>query len=64
MKEYKSQCARDAQRTGYGGESYCDYLEATALEYAAKFAQRGQTAEAERMLSRSLSEALMGNNGA
>lgn len=58
MATYRSQSARDAQRSGYGGESYAEYLESKALEYAERF-----PTAAEYFLTRSLGEALAGNDG-
>lgn len=63
-REYVSQSARDAQPMGYGDASYWTYLDTHAQELAATFRARGNHAEAERMLSRSLSESLAGNDGA
>lgn len=54
---YTAQSARDAQRIGYN-VSYCDYLQAHAEELAERFPDR-----AGEFYSRSLSEALAGNNG-
>ena len=53
---YKSQEARDAEAMSYGDRSYWDYLEESALDYA----RRGVIPNA---LSRSLSDALRGNEG-
>jgi hypothetical protein len=61
--DYESRAAADAQRAGYGGRSYWDYLEAHAKELRDKFLARGDRASAERMMSRTLSESLAGNNG-
>jgi hypothetical protein len=61
---YQAQSARDAQATGYGGESYWSYLEEAALRMHRYFLGRGETEQAELMLTRSLSEALAGNDGA
>ena len=63
-KQYTAQSARDAQRTGYGSPSYWDHLEQSALEHHAYFTRKGDTVTARRMLTRSLSEALAGNDGA
>lgn len=62
-KQYKSQCARDAQRFGYGDERYWDELDEGAQRHYDYFMARGDTATAEEMLTRSLSQALMGNEG-
>ncbi len=64
VKQYQAQAARDAQRTGYGSPSYWDTLEAHALELRARYLAKGDTVTADQMLSRSLSEALQGNEGA
>jgi hypothetical protein len=58
---YRSQSARDA--VGLYSASYCEYLDRHAVELAAYFTERGDTARAARMLTRSLSESLMGNDG-
>lgn len=61
--EYKSQSARDAQRTGYGDRSYWDYLDQHAQELHDYFMKKGDEKTAKEMLTRSLSESLMGNDG-
>lgn len=53
--QYKSQSARDAQASGYGSPRYWQYLDDTAAEHFAK----GYT----DAFTRTLSEALMGNDG-
>jgi uncharacterized protein YkwD len=53
---YKSQSARDAFK--WGGQRYADYIERGELEYAAKFPDR-----AEYFLTRTIGEALRGNDG-
>lgn len=63
-KEYTAQSARDAQRTGYGSPSYWDYLEEHAYELHKRFFAKGDAATAGQMLTRSLSDALRGNEGA
>lgn len=60
---YVSQAARDAQASNYGGPSYWAYLDATALRMREHYLSRGDTASANRMLTRTLSEALVGNDG-
>jgi|CXWL01.1.fsa_nt_gi hypothetical protein len=69
---YKAQSARDAQESGYGvvsgpvavgGEHYWDYLEQHAQELHAYYLAKGDTVTAEKMLTRSLSDALRGNDG-
>lgn len=61
---YRSQSARDAQAMGYGSSSYWDSLEAHAFKLRDYYQAKGDTAKADQMLSRSLSEALRGNEGA
>ena len=61
--QYKSQSARDACATGYGGKSYWDYLDQAAQESHDYYRERGETAMADKMLTRSLAESLMGNEG-
>ena len=53
---YKSQAARDAIKMYSKG--YADYLEEKALEYVERFPDK-----ADFFLSRSLGEALAGNDG-
>ena len=53
---YKSQSAHDAIKMYSKG--YADYLEEKALDYAERFPER-----AEYFMSRSLGEALAGNDG-
>lgn len=60
---YQSQAARDAQERSYGGESYWAYLDRAALESAAHWARKGDNDRAATMLTRSLGEALQGNDG-
>jgi hypothetical protein len=52
---YKAKSAQEAQQTDYGSRSYWDYLEAHAKELFAKGHKNAFT--------RSLSEALQGNDG-
>lgn len=61
--EYKSRSARDAAATGYGGKSYWDYLDEHAQELHDKFIADGDPVRAAKMMTRSLSESLMGNEG-
>jgi hypothetical protein len=63
MTNYKSQTARDAQTANYGDRSYWDKLEANAHEYAAYYTKKGLHDLAARMLTRTLGEALAGNDG-
>lgn len=62
-EQYKAQCARDAQAMGYGDKTYWNHLEKSAHNHYDYFAQRGDLITAQRMLSRTLSEALRGNEG-
>jgi hypothetical protein len=57
---YRSQCARDAQAMNYGDKGYWDYLESSSLEH---YAKRDRFPELSDALTRSLSEALRGNEG-
>jgi hypothetical protein len=59
----KSQSARDAQKAGYGDESYWKYLDESAQEKYDYYMARGDREMAEFMLTRTLSEALRGNDG-
>jgi hypothetical protein len=61
--EYKAQSARDAKASGYGAKGYWDSLEEHAHELAERFKARGDHQTAARMFTRSLSEALAGNDG-
>lgn len=61
---FRSQAAREANATGYGGFDYCASLDASAVEYRDLFAGRGDDERAESMLTRTLAEALRGNDGA
>jgi len=60
---FTSQAARDAAAMGYGGESYWNYLDGAAQESHDLYMARGDEAKAELMLTRSLGEALAGNDG-
>jgi hypothetical protein len=62
-KTYTAQSALDAQRIGYGGERYWDYLESAAYETRDYYLRHGDPEQAELMLTRSLSESLRGNDG-
>ena len=63
IMEYTSRAAQDAQAYGYGGPSYWASLDESAQRAHDYFAARGHTAMAARMLSRTLAEALRGNDG-
>lgn len=60
---YKAQSARDAQNMGYGGESYWEYLDRAAAEASDYWRRHGDEDKAAQMMTRSLSEALRGNEG-
>ncbi len=61
--KYKSVSAREAEAGEYGEKRYWDYLEQQAHELHSYYTKRGDHAEAAKMLTRSLSEALSGNEG-
>lgn len=63
MRTYKAQAARDAQAMNYGDESYWDYLENAAYEDHGYFRAKGDWKSADEAFTRSLSDALMGNEG-
>lgn len=60
---YRSQSARDAQERGYGGPSYWASLDAGALRSHDYYMRHGDPERAAHMLTRSLGEALAGNDG-
>jgi len=62
-KVYKSKSAQQAQASGYGKESYWDYLEEAAQNHHDYYTQRGMTDTAELMFTQSLGECLQGNDG-
>ena len=62
-KRFISQCANDAEDRKYGDYSYWLSLEISALEKAAYYANHGMHETAKYMLTRSLGEALSGNDG-
>ncbi len=55
---YRSRAARDAAESGYGKAPYWAYLDRHAVELAEKFPDR-----AEYFMTRTLGEALIGNDG-
>lgn len=63
MKVYKSQAARDAAACEYGGDGYWAYLDEAAQRNFDYFMSKGDPETAEQMFTRSLSEALRGNDG-
>jgi hypothetical protein len=60
---YVSRTAQDAERAGYGDGAYWAYLDESALRLATYYRERGDDESADRMLTRSLSEALASNDG-
>lgn len=60
---YASQAASDAQSQNYGNRSYWDELERSSLRTYVYFAEHGDMDKAREMLTRSLSQALAGNDG-
>lgn len=58
---YRSRAARDARAHG---ERYAEHVEGSAIRAHDYFMGRGDTVRAELMLTRSLGEALTGNDGA
>lgn len=60
--KFGSQSARDAQAQGYD-ESYCLYLEQSAFEHHGYYRAKGDFKTADEMLTRSLPECLIGNDG-
>ena len=60
---YKSQAARDAEEMNYGNQRYWETLDEAAERHAEYYRGKGDLEMAERMLTRSLSEALQGNDG-
>lgn len=62
-KFYKAQAARDARDQNYGDETYWDSLEEHARSLHAYYLLAGDEKKADEMLTRSLSDALRGNEG-
>jgi hypothetical protein len=62
-KKYVSQAARDAESGKYGDVTYWEYLDESAQRASDYFTEKGNLKQAERMLTRSLWEALEGNDG-
>jgi len=56
--------ARQAREGNYGSPSYWQYLDASARESYDYFMTKGDPEKAKEMLTRSLSDALRGNDGA
>lgn len=63
VTEFRSRAARDAAASGYGDESYWTYLDRAAAEHFIYFMERGMPERAEAEFTRSLGEALIGNDG-
>jgi hypothetical protein len=62
-KTYISQAARDAESGKYGDATYWQYLDESAQRASEYYRKKGDMEQAERMLTRTLSEALQGNDG-
>jgi hypothetical protein len=60
---FKSQSAKDAKKMNYGNESYWQYLDNSAIESSEYYRSIGDYKKAKEMLTRSLTEALQGNEG-
>ncbi len=60
---YRSAAAQEAQEHNYGGESYWAYLDEAAQRSHDYYMRHGNPERAEIMLTRSLGEALQGNDG-
>lgn len=61
--EYKSQAARDCQKSGFGGKSYWDYLDQHAQEMSEQYIAKGDEQKAKDIMNRSICVALRGNDG-
>lgn len=61
--QWRSQAAKDAESSSYGGPGYPLYLEQSAFEHHGRFLAAHDWPQAELMLTRTLSESLMGNEG-
>jgi hypothetical protein len=64
MSAYYSQAARDAQRLNYGDHDYRLHLDQSAQSKRDHYARNGRYDLAQHMMTRSLAEALRGNEGA
>jgi hypothetical protein len=60
---YQARDARDAQRASYGKRSYWDYLEQSSIEHHDSYLASGDPDKASEMKTRTLAEALRGNDG-
>lgn len=58
---YEAQCARDA--AGAGKTDYANYLEESSKRTRDYFLAKGDPEKAEEMMTRSLGQALVGNDG-
>lgn len=63
MKKYTAQSAIDSSKSGYGDESYWDYLEQSAIEHRDYFLRKGDKKTAEEMMTRNLGQCFIGNDG-
>lgn len=63
LVDYEARSARDAQEIGYGPKSYWDYLEEAAREARDYWLRHGDPERAEEMMTQTLGESLMGNDG-
>ena len=61
MNTYKSRAAQEAQASGYGSQSYWDYLDEHALELHDRCLSYRDTKGAAHILTRTLAESLTGN---
>ena len=60
---WESQAARDAEASNYGGHSYWQTLDESAKRHRDYWLARGDLGQAKRLMTRTLSEALYGNEG-
>ena len=60
---YKSQAAREAQAANYGDAKYWQCLDDSAQRAYAYFMSIGDEVSADSMFTRSLADALRGNDG-
>lgn len=60
---YSSKCAQEAQAQSYGNSYYWNYLDKSSQDHRAYFLRRNDAERAESMMTRSLAETLMGNDG-
>lgn len=62
-KENEARSARDARDMAYGERDYWEYLEHAAKEARDFWLRQGDAVRAREMMTRTLSEALAGNEG-